>query len=162
MNGVALIPLFWHGHHVTDALVDEDDWPRLAKFRWTTSPVHRMTREWGYASRSSRVPDPACQLSMERDIHGLGKGDAKSVHHVNQVKWDNRRENLVVYETRNAHQIVADHRATQLDRIRFGRDLLNEARASLGLEPFRLMSHREITTIRGDGRFRRPLSKAAA
>lgn len=144
MNDVALIPLFWRGHHVTDALVDQADWHELAKHHWNTSPVHLRTRELGYAYRG----EGGNFIRMERQILGLDFGDPRVIHHRNQVKFDNRRSNLQVFADRREHMICGEHVASMLERIRLGQGLVQEARAKAGLPAHRFMRHREIEAER--------------
>lgn len=82
---VVRIPVTWRGE-VEYALVDSDDNERLGldKYRWNNITGYANHHALGY---------------MHRAILGLAKG-AKIVHHLNENKLDNRRENLVVCESR--------------------------------------------------------------
>ena len=71
------------------ALVDDEDWGRLASRRWHLMPV-------GYAQTGAVA-------LMHREIMGLEPGDGKYVDHINGDKLDNRRANLrVVTNAENA------------------------------------------------------------
>lgn len=78
--GLVFIPL-GHGRF---ALVNEDDAPRLARFRWTLD-------SHGYAVRSGRRGEPHI-VRMHREVLGV----TSTVDHINRDRLDNRRSNLRV------------------------------------------------------------------
>lgn len=127
MTEVALIPLRYRATVVNYALVDVADEEWLRQWSWNTSPVHKVTDEWGYAYRSAGGK----AWAMHRQILGLGRGDRRVAHHVNQVKFDNRRCNLIACDDHVAHAQIAHHRVTEDERITLGRRLLDEARSEL-------------------------------
>jgi hypothetical protein len=72
---------------VVYALVDADDYDRLAGFKWCLSS--------GYAMRKS--PRPAgVTCKMHREVLGLVHGDGHEADHINRDKLDNRKSNLRV------------------------------------------------------------------
>ena len=67
------------------ALVDDEDFERLSKFKWYASPA--------YAVRNGKDADgKAMQIRMHREI--LNAKPDQEVDHVNRNGFDNRRENL--------------------------------------------------------------------
>lgn len=83
---MAKIPLVNGGH----ALVDQEDYERLSRFRW-----YRDGR--GYAKRSVVEPGrPRRMQAMHREIVDAPAG--KDVDHINGDGFDNRRANLRVCE----------------------------------------------------------------
>lgn len=71
------------------ALVDEDCYDALARYRW------HFAR--GYAQRLSLVSEdglPRRRIAMHRQVLGLPAGDRRHVDHINRDRLDNRRENL--------------------------------------------------------------------
>jgi len=66
-----------------DAIVDDEDYYCLSTYRW-------QQHSNGYASRCTREKT----ILMHRYI--MGEPDGKWVHHINENKLDNRKDNLVV------------------------------------------------------------------
>lgn len=89
------IPVRRGGIAVAYALVSDEDYDRLMQSRWS------LTRS-GYAVRSDRLTGSKTQ-GMHRAVYELGQGDERVVHHLNEDKLDNRRENLEVLANRMAH-----------------------------------------------------------
>lgn len=96
----AQIPLWHGGQIVASALVDEEDYDLLDGWVWRVITVHRQSNEWGYAFRAT---PGGGTLNMHREVMGLGYGDPGIVHHLNRLKRDNRRENLVICMDAGAH-----------------------------------------------------------
>lgn len=71
------------------ALVDEADRPRLGRFAWFVLPGGLVARH-GHVNGRRRV------FYLHREVVGATHGDGLVVEHVNERKWDNRRENLRV------------------------------------------------------------------
>lgn len=69
------------------ALVDDEDYEPLAKFKWTYSPNHT-----GYAYRQPKIDGKYRTVAMHRLIMGAKQG--QYVDHINHDTLDNRRENL--------------------------------------------------------------------
>jgi hypothetical protein len=73
-----------------DALVDDDDYERLASFRWffptgSVAPV-----------RIGSVGGRKTSITLARDVLGLPVGDPRVVRRINTEGRDYRRANLVV------------------------------------------------------------------
>jgi hypothetical protein len=68
------------------ALVDEQDLPLVAPFKWSLIQ--------GYATRGEGARGDQRMVRMHRQILGLQPGDRVEVDHVNRDKLDNRRANL--------------------------------------------------------------------
>lgn len=86
------IPLLRGGEVVAHALVDAEDYERLAQFRWRHG-------YWGHAERSRNGRNHP----MHREVVGLVPGEGKVVHHINEDPLDNRRENLLVCADHSEH-----------------------------------------------------------
>jgi hypothetical protein len=68
------------------ALVDDEDYEWINKFRWYSTN--------GYATRREGNRDNRMSFLMHRDILGLIKNDGILVDHINHDTLDNRKENL--------------------------------------------------------------------
>lgn len=96
------IPVY-QGNVVHLATVDEEWFAALSLFRWTFSG--------GYAVRNARAATDLHfdggraegSIAMHRQVCGVRIGDPRVVHHVNEVKLDNRRGNLQVFASRAGH-----------------------------------------------------------
>lgn len=93
MSGL-LIPVYRYGVLEDYALIDVDDEPLVAPYKWLSLG--------GYAHAGARL-NPAAprigNMAMHRLILGLSRNDGKFTHHVNEDRFDNRRENLQVFES---------------------------------------------------------------
>jgi hypothetical protein len=78
---VRFVPVTRATRVVAFALVDNEDYAAVTKWRWSLNGS-------GYAYGSPGL--------MHRLLLGLAKRDGKEVHHVNRFKLDNRRSNLVL------------------------------------------------------------------
>ncbi len=70
------------------ALVDPEDWVRLHKYSWYA----RKTKNGHYAVRKVRIRNKRRLIYMHREIAGTPAG--METHHKNELKLDNRKENL--------------------------------------------------------------------
>ncbi len=71
------------------AIVDPDDYPRLARYKWHLA---QGGRTW-YAARSHTTPDGRTRtIAMHRQV--LPTPPGLVVDHINQHGWDNRKANL--------------------------------------------------------------------
>lgn len=104
------IPVYQNGQVVAEALVDEDDYDRVAARRWHMHPR-------GYAIAGSGNN----KVLMHRLILGLknpkGRGRGSGVRlpqadHINHDKMDNRRANLRIVSNQQNHQNRADAHGT--------------------------------------------------
>jgi hypothetical protein len=103
------------------AVVDDEDYERLAAFRW------HLTAS-GHVARSIRKANGTYGLMyMHRDIFHLVPGDGKEVDHKRgDRKWDNRKRNLRVVTHAQNHQNrgvlnrnnVSGHRGINWDKAR--------------------------------------------
>jgi HNH endonuclease len=74
------------------ALVDDEDYQELNKYKWHT---YLSTNKKYYASRNSpRIKGVKHLIKMHRMIMGCEKADGKNVDHINGDTLDNRRSNL--------------------------------------------------------------------
>jgi hypothetical protein len=89
--GVMRIPIYGRAGVVGHALVDDQDYERLAAFRWHLSQRGYVVRN--LARIDGRRPSPR---SMHRDVLGLEPGDSAGLQadHRNHDKLDNQRVNL--------------------------------------------------------------------
>jgi hypothetical protein len=69
------------------ALVDDNDYERVAAFRWCFDSGYAGRRAWIGGDRYERI-------KMHRFVLGLAAGELRHVDHINRNKLDNRRENL--------------------------------------------------------------------
>jgi hypothetical protein len=78
------------------ALVSDEDYERVAAFKWCASLESRGTK-W-YAIRRVTVNGKAVKIRMHRFVMGLPPGgeDGRVVDHLNHDSLDNRRENLEI------------------------------------------------------------------
>lgn len=74
------------------ALVDDDVFEAAARYTWNAA--------LGYATRGS---GDGGVVYMHRWILGLAKGDRRVVHHINEDRLDNRRQNLAICRDRMDH-----------------------------------------------------------
>jgi hypothetical protein len=74
------------------ALVDDDDYERLAKFRWKAKP--NVKGSYTYAVRNQFIDGKCKMFRMHREILGLGDEDDQVVDHLNHRTTDNRKSNL--------------------------------------------------------------------
>lgn len=93
------VPLYYKGELYAEAIVDDDDFEWISKYRWHTHRVSRIDPEPGYAYTSFGGK----AYAMHRAVMGLEPGEGKVVHHVNEDRLDNRRSNLVVCEDLYEH-----------------------------------------------------------
>jgi hypothetical protein len=73
------------------ALVDDEDFDRIAAYRWHKSGS-------GYPTRRVPTPDGNYREGMHRTIMNLPIGDKRHVDHINGDSFDNRKCNLRVCE----------------------------------------------------------------
>lgn len=91
-----LIPLVGKNGQGKFAVVDDEDFEELSRYRWFVSS--------GYASRSA-APH---QVQMHRQVLGLSRGDGLEGDHINRDRLDNRRSNLrVTKRATNAQNLSA-------------------------------------------------------
>lgn len=76
------------------AIVDEDDYVRLMKWKWQATL--KKGENTYYASRSFWSGNKHRTTTMHREIMGLENGDKKIIDHINRNGLDNRKENLRV------------------------------------------------------------------
>jgi hypothetical protein len=88
---------------VAVALVDPEDYPALADYKW-----HRTSEN--YARRSIQRDR---KVYMHRQILGLERGNPLFVDHVNRNRLDNRRENLRVVTRAEQQQNLSAQRQSQ-------------------------------------------------
>jgi hypothetical protein len=93
------IPLTHRGEVITHALVDADDYERLAPFPWHLSSngyARRHEPKGTHHSEGQRV------IYMHREVMGLGyvPYDGRQIDHLNKNKLDNRKANLEVVHYR--------------------------------------------------------------
>jgi hypothetical protein len=72
------------------AIVDDEDYERLSKYRWFASKVGN---NWYALRHSPRGQSPAT-VKMHRVVVGLEYRDKKQLDHINHNGLDNRRSNL--------------------------------------------------------------------
>lgn len=74
------------------ALVDDEDFDRLSRFKWFASRYHN---QW-YAMRNAGVAEMrrVRKIRMHREVLGLPNGDVVEVDHRNLNGLDNRKGNL--------------------------------------------------------------------
>jgi len=72
------------------AIVDEDDYDRLAQYKWCVS----RSRNCLYARRSSKYQGKKITLQMHRVVLGLEYNDNLIIDHINRNGLDNRKANL--------------------------------------------------------------------
>jgi hypothetical protein len=77
-----------NGTLVTLAIVDADDYDRIARYNWSLRN--------GYARRLAMFGGKRRAVYMHREIVGATHGDGLQVEHRNGNKVDNRRANLLV------------------------------------------------------------------
>lgn len=78
------------------AIVDDEDYDRLARFRWWL--------QRGYAVRHPAGAKSGLLLGMHRDVMGLGYGDPEEVDHRRGDTLDNRKANLRICTTAENQQ----------------------------------------------------------
>jgi len=69
------------------AFVDDEDFDFLSKFKWYCT-------SHGYAQLRKKENGVTISISMHRAVLGLSKGEKVDVDHINEIKTDNRKENL--------------------------------------------------------------------
>lgn len=72
-----------------EAIVDEEDYERLSKYRWRTKPNKNNV----YAYRDKRVSNKQVSISMARELLGVTDSNIH-VDHINRNSLDNRKSNL--------------------------------------------------------------------
>lgn len=72
------------------ALVDDEDFEELSKYKWYSSRVEHLF----YPRRSVKTEKGQLTIRMYRQIMGLEHGDGKIVDHINGNPLDNRRQNI--------------------------------------------------------------------
>jgi hypothetical protein len=96
------VPLFYDGEVVEHALVDDADYAAVSAYRWRYDFAVGLQ----YASRQARASDTdptGSRIAMHRSVLGIGYGDPRVVHHINENKLDNRRSNLQVCTNASEH-----------------------------------------------------------
>jgi hypothetical protein len=73
------------------ALVDADDYGRLAKYNWQ---AYRGNRHIYYAQRHIMINGKKSSSQMHREILNIHVGDKHIIDHINRNGLDNRKENL--------------------------------------------------------------------
>lgn len=91
------------------ALVDTEDYPKVAPFKWSASNESHGRRKW-YAIRRITMNGKRYTVRMHRHIMGLAPGaldpSGSVVDHLNDDGLDNRRENLrVTTQTENMARV---------------------------------------------------------
>lgn len=85
-----------HGKHAVGehryALVDDEDYAELAKYRWKAKPNGGGNHV--YAIRTQAIDGKTVDVRMHREVLGLARSDPRDVDHINHNSLDNRRENL--------------------------------------------------------------------
>jgi hypothetical protein len=71
------------------ALVDDEDFPELSKYRWY---AHKDDNTWYAERHSPKIDGESHKIKMHRVIAGTPKG--VDTDHINGDGLDNRRENL--------------------------------------------------------------------
>ncbi len=93
------------GGRVVEALVDDADHQRLARFQWRQLPSGYVVRRQRHVGGARRY------YYLHREIVGATHGDLLKVDHLNGQKLDNRRSNLRVRSglsaTPRAHAFAA-------------------------------------------------------
>jgi hypothetical protein len=84
------IPIRIRKGQVVDALVDREDYDRLASFRWFF-PTGKVA-----PVRIATVGGRKTSVTLARDVMGLPTGDPRVVRRINTEGRDYRRANLVV------------------------------------------------------------------
>ena len=85
------------------ALVSDEDYERVSKFKWYANEQGRRGWEKHYAARNQRrfelAPGVKRKKSlMHRFIMGLELGDSRVVHHIDNDGLNNQRLNLEILE----------------------------------------------------------------
>ena len=73
-----------------EALVDDEEYPRLSSFRWFFTSGNVAPVRIGTVGRRKT------SITLARDVMGLLTGDPRVVRRINTVGRDYRRANLVV------------------------------------------------------------------
>ena len=100
LDGVAVIPCRRKDGVIVHALVDDDRWDDLNRFKW-------LMDDGGYAYSNDRIND-SYGYGMHIYVMGLprrrGHIDKQVVDHINRVRHDNRRANLrLISASENCH-----------------------------------------------------------
>lgn len=112
------------------ALVDDEDYERLAAHRW-------FINAYGYAMRNSPHPIIAKKrtpLYMHRDIAGLSRGDARQVDHIDRNRLNNQRSNLRICTlAENSINRISSRNTSGLKGVSWhGRDRVWRAQIEIG------------------------------
>ena len=71
------------------AIVDDDRYEELSKFKWSLNSVGYVVRSIWLTEFKKNQP-----VLMHREIMGLCRGDKRHCDHINHLRYDNRVENL--------------------------------------------------------------------
>lgn len=74
------------GRVIEEALVDDDDFDRLDRHRWSLMN--------GAAHRKAKIGGRNRTVLMHREVMGAAFGDGLSIEHVSGNRLDNRKSNL--------------------------------------------------------------------
>jgi hypothetical protein len=96
IRGVYLLQLggYRPGAQVKWALIDEADYERAKRFRWSFSSRSGKLGGIGYAMRKTGGRKNTTLIYLHRYLFGLEKGDPRCVDHINRNTLDCRRANL--------------------------------------------------------------------
>lgn len=98
LDGV-LVPVYYHGVVGAWAVVDEEDYERVATgIKWLYSIASGCTYRAEKTAQWHWAP-----VGMHRFVLGLSKGDPGVVHHRNEAPLDNRKANLLICENASRH-----------------------------------------------------------
>lgn len=89
---IEALPVYRCGELAAFTYVDADDFERLSAYRWTMGK-----------DGVPRAMIDGRNQTLHREVAGLLPGEGKAVHHINEDRFDNRRDNLKVCADRDEH-----------------------------------------------------------